>query len=244
MKKKNYNFASYNLLNLHSPAVGQEVWHCDMKRGFYKARKKEEEVKALLNIESIPQRIGLLAQEAVYEFHQPDCDLDDVNSILKVKEKIKLAEELPEVQNRVEVILEKYQKNPVLKDKEILSLSRGDEGYPQPIVINDNGFEFNLYAAVDCIVEENNGVINIIDLKTGTSDFDTRQGYIYLLAAQYLYPYRQAVASFYNLEKEIWSETLTATQYELMLLQERLKKIAQKHQSELKSYRFYKQEFD
>jgi hypothetical protein len=90
MNQKIYNFASYNLLNLHSPAIGQEMWHCDMKRGFIKARNKEEKVKALLTQENIPQRIGLLAQRGVYEFHQDDCNLDDVSSILEVREKMVL----------------------------------------------------------------------------------------------------------------------------------------------------------
>ena len=68
--KKVWNFASYNLLSLYSPPVGLEHLHCEMKRGFTKARKKEPEVAELLEKDNTAQKIGLLAQKAVYEFHQ------------------------------------------------------------------------------------------------------------------------------------------------------------------------------
>ena len=64
--KKVWNFSSYNLLSLFSPAVGLEHLHCDMKRGFAKARKKEPEVAKLLDKDNTAQTIGLLAQKAVY----------------------------------------------------------------------------------------------------------------------------------------------------------------------------------
>jgi hypothetical protein len=166
------------------------------------------------------------------------------HSYCRRTEKIKLDDEVIEVQNRVQIILEKYQKNPILRDRNILFLHRGDEGFPKPILINDNNYLFNLYAAIDCIVTEDDGTIHILDLKTGTSDFDTRQAYIYLLAVQYLYPHQPAVASFYNLETEKWSEKITATPSYLQRLQERLKKIAQKHQQEMKNYRYYQQDFE
>ena len=70
IEKKIWQFASYNLWSLFSPPVGQEYWHCDMKRGFTKARKKEPQVKALLEQDNTAQRIGILAQKGVYEFHQ------------------------------------------------------------------------------------------------------------------------------------------------------------------------------
>ena len=243
MNEKIYNFASYNLLNLHSPAIGHEIWHCDMKRGFFKARNKEEKVKAILKQDNIPQRIGLLAQQGVYEFHQDNC-LDNADSIAQVKEKIKLDQELTPVQNRVAIILKNYYENPILKSKKIIFLHRGDEGYPQPILIDDGNYQFNLYASIDCLFEEEDGTIHILDLKTGTSDFDLRQGYIYLLAAQYLYPQNRAVASFYNLETQKWSEKITASIAELQKLEEKLKQLAQKHQQELKNYKYYQQEFD
>lgn len=239
-----YNFASYSLLNLHSPAIGQEIWHCDMKRGFIKARKKEKKVKELLTQDNLHQRIGILAQQVVYEFHQYDGNLNQRKSLEQIRKKIHLDNELPEVQKRVQLILEKYHKNPILYGRKIIILNRGDEGYPQPILIDDDNYLFNLYAAIDCIFEESDGIIHILDLKTGHSDFDTRQGYIYLLAAKYLYPDQTAVASFYNLETQIWSPRFTATPEQLQRLQARLKKLAQKHQREMNDYLFYQQEFE
>ncbi len=68
--RKVWEFASYNLLSLFSPAIGLEHLHCDMKRGFAKARKREPQVAALLEQDNIPQRIGILSQRGVYELHQ------------------------------------------------------------------------------------------------------------------------------------------------------------------------------
>ena len=42
-------FASFHLWSSFDPAIGQESLHCDMKRGFSKARSKEPEVAALIN---------------------------------------------------------------------------------------------------------------------------------------------------------------------------------------------------
>jgi len=40
---------------------------------------------------------------------------------------------------------------------------------------------------------EPDGTLHILDFKTGKSEFDRRQAYVYLLAAKYLYPNRSAV---------------------------------------------------
>jgi hypothetical protein len=61
-------FASYHLWSLIAPAVGQERWHCQMKRGFIKARQKEPIVKALLAQASPPQRIGLWLKRVCMNF--------------------------------------------------------------------------------------------------------------------------------------------------------------------------------
>lgn len=237
------NFASYNLLNLHSPPPDKEYWHCDMKRGFIKARKRHPQVKALLNQDNVAQKIGLLAQKAVYEWHQNYVTSPADNLVFKVAEILDLDQELPSVKKRVSLILEKYHKNPILLAKKIIKLSRGDESFPEPILIKKSNYVFNLYAAIDCIFEEEDGTIHILDFKTGSSNFDRRQAYIYLLAAQYLYPHRQAVASFYNLEIEVWSEKITANSVKLEALEEQLIKVSKKHQKELKAYGNYDQNF-
>lgn len=121
--------------------------------------------------------------------------------------------------------------------KEIVILIRGDEGFPEPILIKNGNYWFKLYAAIDCIFREPDGTLHILDFKTGKSDFDLRQGYVYLLAASYLYPGQPAVASFYNLETGKKSEEITATPAQLKAIQIEFVQVAQKHQKSLESYR-------
>ncbi|MEA5533693.1 PD-(D/E)XK nuclease family protein [Crocosphaera sp. XPORK-15E] len=238
------NFASYNLLSLFSPPLGQEYWHCDMKRGFIKARKRDLQVKALLEQDSIPQAIGLLAQQGVYEFHHDPLMLYRKDAVEKISDILNLSQVSDIVQKRVIKVLEKYQEYPILFDKKIIQLNRGDEGFPKPILINYDNYKFNLYAAIDCIFQESDGRIHILDFKTGQSDFDRRQAYIYLLAAQYLYPNHQAIASFYNLETGVLSQVITATPNQLKAMLKQLIKLSKKHQSQLKYYWKNKQNFN
>lgn len=240
---KIWQFASYNLWSLFSPAVGQEYWHCDMKRGFQKARKKEPQVAYLLLQDNPPQLIGHLAQQGVYEFHQNPLMLYQRDAVEKVAEILELSQKPAEVQQRVIQILENYQKHPILFGKNIISLNRGDEGFPQPIIIKQGNYIFNLYAALDCIFKEGDGTLHILDFKTGKTDFDRRQAYVYLLAASYLYPKQKAVASFYNLETGKWSDRISATDAQLNAIQIELARIAQKHQNDLRCYRQNPAEF-
>ncbi|HBL12641.1 MAG TPA: hypothetical protein DD379_14810 [Cyanobacteria bacterium UBA11162] len=229
------DFASYNLWLQFSPAVGQEHCHCDMKRGFTKARQKEPQIKALLEQDTTPQRIGLLAQRGVYEFHQMMLSRRDAVEI--VADILQLSQESVEVRQRVIPILNNYWKNPILLGKNLIKLSRGDEGFPDPILIRQGNYLFNLYAAIDCIYTEPDGTLHILDFKTGKSDFDLRQAYVYLLAATYLYPKQKAVASFYNLETGKQSDPISATADTLKAFQIELALIAQRHQKELRRYR-------
>jgi hypothetical protein len=234
---KIWQFASYNLLSLFSPAVGQERYHCDMKRGFAKARKKEPQVKVLLEQDNTPQRIGILAQRGVYEFHQDPMMLYRRDAIEKLAEILQLNQELAEVQQRVLLILKGYQSMPILLGKSVIQLSRGDEGFPEPILIKHGNYPFNFYAAIDCILAEPDGTLHILDFKTGKSDFDRRQAYLYLLAASYLYPQQKAIASFYNLENGKQSEPVSATVDTLKAFQIELALIAKQHQEDLRRYR-------
>ncbi|MCL1466259.1 MULTISPECIES: PD-(D/E)XK nuclease family protein [Argonema] len=230
-------FASYNLWSLFAPPVGQERWHCDMKRGFQKARKKEPSVAALLEQDNTPQRIGHLAQRVVYEFHQETYLLNQSDGVARVAEILELYQESDEVQERVISILKNYQTNPILVGKTIIHLNRGDEGFPTPITIQQGSYIFNFFAAIDCIFTEPDGTLHILDFKTGKSDFDRRQGFVYLLAANYLYPHSKAIASFYNLESGKWSEPISATAAQLNAIQIELARIAQLHDLEKKRYR-------
>lgn len=230
-------FASFHLWSSFDPAIGQEKLHCDMKRGFSKARSKEPEVAALVNQNNQYQQIGHLAQRGVYEFHQNNLILDRENGLEKVVEALQLRQETEAIQQRIIEVLKRYQELPILLGKEIVLLIRGDEGFPEPILIKNGDYWFNLYAAIDCIFRELDGTLHILDFKTGKSDFDLRQGYVYLLAANYLYPNQPAVASFYNLENGKRSKEITATSAQLKAIQIEFVQIAQKHQKSLKSYR-------
>ena len=230
-------FASYNLWLQFAPPVGQEHSHCDMKRGFTKARSREPSVAALLAQDNTHQRIGILAQRGVYEFHADPLMLYRRDAVNKVSKILQLSEELNLVQERVTQILTNYYDNSILFGKHIIKLSRGDEGFPEPILIQQGNYFFNLYAAFDCIFTEQDGTLHILDFKTGKSDFDRRQAYIYLLAASLLYPQQKAVASFYNLETGKWSAAITATSDALKAFQIELALIAQRHQKDLRRYR-------
>ncbi|MEH2026244.1 PD-(D/E)XK nuclease family protein [Nostoc sp.] len=228
--------ASYNLWSLSDSRVGQEFWFCDMKRGFSKVRQKEPQVKALLE-DNKPQRIGKLAQGGVYEFYQSPQLLSQSDGVGQVAAILKLNQEPEEVQERIIVILNNYYKKPILVGKEIIQLNKGDEGFPSPITIQEGSYSFNLYAPTDCTFEQPDGTIHILDFKTGKSDFDRRQAYLYLLAASYLYPQQPSVASFYNLETGLASDIITATPEQLKFVQIELADIAKRYELERMHYR-------
>lgn len=236
---------SYSLWSEFQPPVGREHFHCDMKRGFNRARKREPLVAELLkqHDNSIPIQIGHLAQMGVYEFHRDPNLLANSDGVDRVAEILQLSEQPEEVRKRVVCALQNYYQNPILKGRDILQLSRGDEGIPKPILMRQGNYEFDFYAAIDCIVREVDGTLHIIDFKTGKSEFDRRQAYLYLLAARYLYPNRSAIASFYNLETGERSQPISATSSVLQAFHIEIVKIARQHQQDLKRYRYYKEEF-
>jgi len=229
-------FASYHLWSLVAPATGQERWHCQMRRGFIKARQHEPQVKQLLAQATIPQRIGILAQKGVYEFHHHRQLLKQADGVEKVAQILKLSKVSVEIQQRVRQILKNYHDAPLLLGKRIIQLTRGDEGFPQPIIIDQQNYYFRLYAAMDCVVIESDSTLHIIDFKTGKSAFDQRQALVYLLAARYLYPQQEAVASFYNLERRKTSDLITLTPNQLDAVEHELAVIAGKHQQDLQHY--------
>jgi hypothetical protein len=230
-------FVSYNLWNLWEPAIGQEQWHCPMKRGFLKARAKEPEIALLIQQETVYQEIGLLAQQGIYEFHEDLYFLSRTDGVRQVSRILGLERKNPEVRERVTEVLRNYHSDPILLNREILRLSRGDEGYPEPILVCSGNEKLNLFAAIDCVFVEPDGTLHILDFKTGKSSFDSRQAYVYLLAAKYLYPDRSVMASFYNLESQTWSKRITATNEQLQALEMDLTRIAQQHQEDLQQYR-------
>ncbi|MDB9316301.1 PD-(D/E)XK nuclease family protein [Nodularia spumigena] len=236
MSLTNRPFASYHLWSLVAPATGQERWHCQMRRGFIKARQHEPQVKALLGKATAPQRIGILAQKGVYEFHHNRHLLNQSDGVDQVAQLLKLSHSTQQVQQRVRQILQKYHDAPLLLNKHIVQLTRGDEGFPKPIFVEQEDVHFRLYAAMDCIFRESDRTLHILDFKTGKSAFDQRQALVYLLAARYLYPELQAVASFYNLEMCKKSDLISINNRELESLKLDLANIANKHQYDLQKY--------
>ena len=231
-------FVSYHLWSLVAPAIGQERWHCQMRRGFIKARQHEPEVKALLAKATAPQRIGILAQKGVYEFHHNRHLLTSSDGVEQVARLLKLSHSTIQVQQRVLQILKKYYNAPLLLGKKILQLTRGDEGFPKPIVIEQKDDRFRLYAAMDCVFIESDDrhTLHILDFKTGKAAFDKRQALVYLLAAHYLYPGKEAVASFYNLELCQESDLISLNKNELEDLKLELINIAKKHYQDVQRY--------
>ena len=229
-------FVSYSLWSLFSSAVGYERFHCPMKRGFLKARKREPDVSALISQDTVSQRIGHLSQYGIYEFHRNASLLTSTEGVRAVAELLQLDQETLEVRDRVIQILNNYQNHPIAADREILQLLRGDEDFPEPILFSQSGCQFNLYAAFDCVLREPDGTVHILDFKTGKSKFDRRQAYVYLLAAQRVYPHQRVVASFYNVESGERSPLITATESQLEAVKIELMRISQQHQQDLRAY--------
>jgi hypothetical protein len=230
-------YASHSLWSQFSPAIGQEHCHCDRKRGYQRARKKEPAIKPLATMDNMAQKIGHLAQRGVYEFHHNVQLLSEPNGVEKVAQILQLENESPEIQARINFILNNYYQQPILLDKNILALNRGDESFPEAVPIKYSDFTFGLYAVFDCVLLEADDKIHIVDFKTGKSNFDRRQAYVYLLAAKYLYPEQQAIASFYNLETQVLSEPLNATPEAIKSVSIELSLVAQKHQQDLQRYK-------
>lgn len=237
-------YASYSIWSQISPPIGKEHWHCDRQRGYIRAKKKEPLVKDLVTVDNTAQRIGILAQKGVYEFHHNIQLLSDPNGVEKVAQILNLSQELPEVRERIELILNNYFQKPILLDSNIQELSRGDESFPEPILIKYGSLTFALFAAFDCVLLQPDNTIHILDFKTGKSNFDLRQAYVYLVAAKHLYPEREAIASFYNLETQIASELITLTTEAIESTCIELSLVAQKLHQDLRRYKRNPELFD
>jgi PD-(D/E)XK nuclease superfamily len=244
----NVDFASYHLWSQFEPALGWEDTHCQMQRGWRATQpiSVDKQPASPLN-ETIWQKVGKLAQQGVYEFHQDPLLLKHPRGVDRVADRLYLYYELAAVRDRVLAILRQYQARPWLLGRELRLLNRGDEPIPPPIEIRTGDYSFQLLAAFDCVVREppvltgsatsQRDLLHIIDFKTGLADFDRRQADVYLLAGSYLYPDCEIVASFYNLETLTSSELITATPARLAEIAQKLAQIAQIHQRQLQEYR-------
>jgi PD-(D/E)XK nuclease superfamily len=227
---------SYKIWSDSEPVFGAESFHCPMRRGFKRARNKEPIIESLCGQDNTAQTIGQLAQRGIYEFHADSELLDRADGAKVVADLLDLRQLEPEITEVVIKILNKYHVRPILKGKKLLKLEKGDEGWPDPIVLKLRGKEYNFYAAMDCVYVEADGTIHILDFKTGKSKFDLRQAYTYLLAAKYLYPEQPVVASFYNLDSEERSKNITASPAQIQKLEMIVVKFAQSLEDDLKRF--------
>ena len=237
-------YASYSIWSQISPAIGKEHWHCDRKRGYMRAKKKEPLIKDLVTLDNTFQRIGSLAQRGVYEFQQNIQLLSQSDGVEIIANILNLSDESEEVRTRVNLILNNYHQQPILIDQNIVELSRGDEPYSEAISIKFGSLTFGLYAAFDCVLLEPDNTIHILDFKTGKSNFDLRQAYVYLVAAKHLYPKQKAIASFYNLETQVASELISLSPEALESITIELSLVAQKLQQNLRDYKRNPQLFE
>jgi hypothetical protein len=190
------------------------------------------------------QIIGQLAQAGVYEFHRDPLLLKSKRGVEIVADRLYLYYQPLPVRSRVTQILESYHDHPLLLDLEILLLNRGDEPTPPPIAMRVGQIEFDLFTAFDCIVRRATGGLEIIEFKTGESEFDRRQAYTYLLAASYLYRDRPLTATAINLETGAQSELITATPAKLAATEKKLARIAHLHHHQIQAYRSQPSQFD
>lgn len=235
---------SFSIWSEFIPAIGKEELHCDMRRGFKRARKKEIIVESLLKTEPEAFKIGHWVQKAIYELVTTGNELEQILDDLTFKQTFKqdtkiiyFQQEDNSLKDKITNILYEYNTNPRLEQLNIINISPGDEGILKRITLEQNNYKFNLFYAFDCLIQENNK-LHILDIKTGKSDFDLRQGYVYLLAAQQLYPDYECIASFYNVQTGKVSDILTATKTQLLAVKIELAEIAKRHQEELKLYRY------
>jgi hypothetical protein len=214
---KNFNYlpsASFSLWREFKPAQDRLHSHCEMKRGYSRYRKKEEKVKALLERDTSAQFIGKLAQQVVWEFHQNLHLLTEEIAINKIVELLDIEQQSEEIRERIYNVIRNYQQYPFLLGKSQLYIQERIQRIkkePNHLLIQWGQYKFNLYFEMDCHFLESENTVHILDFKTGNSSPDKRQAYVYLLAAQSLFPDHSAIASFYNLETQEWSEPIQAS---------------------------------
>ncbi|MCL1462818.1 PD-(D/E)XK nuclease family protein [Argonema galeatum] len=234
------DYASYLIWSEYVPQAGKEEYHCYLKQYWSRIKKRDPIVKPLL-VDTPQQLVGKLSQRGVFEFHQQPDLLISANGVQRVSELIELSQQPAEVQFKVQEILVRYQEQPVLLGKHILLFNPGNTNeIPDPIIVTHESYQFKLYANFDCVLQEADDTIHIVDLKTGhhlqphtgLSNYDNRQAHVYLLAASYLYPNAKAIGSFYNLETQQWSSQYHQTPSLLARTAEMLEIVAKRHQQD------------
>jgi hypothetical protein len=236
-------WVSYSLWREFFPQVGYENSHCHKKRYFKRIAK-------LPDIDNNYQLIGKLTQKVVYYlYHHPEyLNLESIDFLMF--NQMNLKQESKVVQDRIFEIINQYIKQPFLLGKKVIDLDSGNGKKPEKININSKLGNYLLYYLFDCMIEDEDKVLHIIDFKTGNSKPDIRQAYVYLLVADYLsksqdirYKNKSFRASFYNLETGKQSSIYTLDREELELFKDCLGKIAFDHDQEKKEYQQKQREY-
>jgi hypothetical protein len=220
-----------------SPQQGFEEFHCHKRRGYARVISKEDQqIDYLKQQDTIPQRIGKLAQKGVYFLHRKPEHLSLSGIDIIAIEFLKLNQEEKEVQEQVIQALKNYVEFPFLNNKKVIEITSGEEKYKQ-IPLSLNEFRYTVYFQFDCVIQEDDQTIHIVDFKTGQSDYDLRQAFVYILIGQYIYKGKQVIASFYNLLSKKQSDIYSLTQDELLYVKMKLAKIARDHDQQVKQYK-------
>lgn len=236
-------WVSYSLWREFSPQLGYETNHCHKKRWFKRIKKIPE-------LDNDYQKVGKLAQKIVYHLYQNPQYLNIESIDLIMFDQMNLKQESEIIQSKIFDISKLYIQNPFLLDKKVIEFDYGNDTKPNKININSKLGNYVLYYLFDCIIEDEDQVLHIIDFKTGNSKPDVRQAYVYLVVADALskqknFPYqnKQFRASFYNLESCQQSSIYTLDQDELQLIKDNLGKIAFAHEQEKKEYQQKEREY-
>jgi hypothetical protein len=236
-------WVSYSLWREFSPQLGYETNHCHKKRWF-------KRIKKITELDNDYQKVGKLAQKIVYHLYQNPQYLNIESIDLIMFDQMNLKQESEIIQSKIFDIINFYIQKPFLLDKKVVEFDSGNDTKPNKININSKLGNYVLYYLFDCIIEDEDQVLHIIDFKTGNSKPDIRQAYVYLLVADYLsksqdirYKNKLFRASFYNLETGKQSSIYTLDREELELFKDCLGKIAFDHDQEKKKYQQKEREY-
>jgi hypothetical protein len=154
---------SYHLWSQFEPALGWEDTHCQMQRGWrWTQSSPGNQSQKIALTETIWQKVGKLAQQGIYEFHQDPLLLKHPRGSDRVADRLYLYYEMAIVRDRVMAILQQYHAHPWLLGRDLLVLNRGDEPIPPPIEIQVGADKFQLFAAFDCIIRSSHRQIQIV----------------------------------------------------------------------------------
>lgn len=144
-------WCSYSLWLEFTPQMGLEEFHCHKKRGYSRLISKEQSnVNLLKNQDTIPQRIGKLSQQAIYQLHHHPQYLTHSGIEVIASDFLHLHQEDKEVEERVFKVLQNYLEKPflVLENREVIFLESGNER-PKKVFITFDNVKFPVYFKIE-----------------------------------------------------------------------------------------------